>query len=69
MELVEAIKGRRSVRRYKPIPIPKETIMELCELASWAPSGMNRQNWFFVAVTGDYVRKVAEICYNGYMST
>ncbi len=67
MELAEAIKGRRSVRKYKSTPIPKETIMELYELASWAPSGMNRQNWFFVAVTGEYVKKVAEICYKGYM--
>ncbi len=67
MELSDAIKGRRSVRRYKPTPIPKETIMEIYEMASWAPSGMNRQNWFFVAVTGDYVKRVADICHQGFI--
>ena len=67
MELAKAIKGRRSIRKYKPTPIPKETIMELYEMASWAPSGMNRQNWYFVAVTGEYVKKVADICYNGFI--
>ncbi len=66
MELKDAIRGRRSVRKYKPTPVSKETIMELYEMASWAPSGMNRQNWFFVAVTGEYVKKVAEICHQGY---
>ncbi len=67
MELEEAIKGRRSVRRYKPTPVSKETIMELYELASWAPSGMNRQNWFFVAVTGNCVKRVAQICHQGFL--
>ncbi len=50
MELVEAIRTRRSVRKYKEEPIPAQTIRELLELAVWAPSGMNTQPWAFVVV-------------------
>ncbi len=52
MELSEAIKGRRSVRKFKPQPVPKETIAKILDLALWAPSGMNRQEWYFVVVQG-----------------
>ncbi|RLD99803.1 MAG: NAD(P)H-flavin oxidoreductase [Aquificota bacterium] len=37
-------------------------------MAVWAPSGMNRQNWFFVVVAGDLRDRVVEICYQGYLS-
>ena len=52
MQLEEAIKGRRSVRKFKPQAIPKELIGKILDLAMWAPSGMNRQEWFFVVVQG-----------------
>lgn len=52
MELTEAIRGRRSVRKFKPQPIAKETLVKLLDLAGWAPSGMNRQEWYFVVVQG-----------------
>jgi nitroreductase len=52
MELSEAIQGRRSVRRFKPQPVPQKTLARLMEMALWAPSGMNRQEWYFVAVQG-----------------
>jgi nitroreductase len=53
MQLEEAIKGRRSVRKFKPQPVPKEIIEKILELAIWAPSGMNRQEWFFLVVQGE----------------
>ena len=37
MELLEAIKSRRSVRAYKPDPVPVEVLTELPEVARWAP--------------------------------
>jgi nitroreductase len=52
MELTEAIRGRRSVRKFKPQPVAKETLVKLLDLAGWAPSGMNRQEWYFVVVQG-----------------
>ena len=66
MELREAIKGRRSVRKYKPDPVPKEVIEELFEYALWAPSGMNRQNWYFVVVTGRMRDGIVRICEKAY---
>jgi nitroreductase len=53
MELYEAIKGRRSIRRFKPDAVPKEVLDRILEMAIWAPSGMNLQNWYFLVVTGE----------------
>ncbi len=52
MELSEVIKGRRSVRRFKPEPIPRDVIENILELAQGAPSAMNQQDWRFIVVTG-----------------
>lgn len=61
MELEEAIKGRRSVRQFKPDPVPKEILDHLLELAMWAPSGMNRQEWSFVVVQGEKIEEMKNI--------
>jgi len=50
MEVKEAIKTRRSVRKYKDKSVPKETILALLKAASLAPSATNRQPWEFVVV-------------------
>ena len=61
MKLYEAIKGRRSIRRFKPDPVSKEVLDRIFEMAMWAPSGMNLQNWHFVVVTGDRKEALVEI--------
>ncbi len=61
MELAEAIKGRRSVRKFKSDPIPKDVLEGILDLAIWAPSGMNRQEWYFVVVQGEKVEKIKKI--------
>ena len=48
--LLALIKRRRSIRRYKPEPVPMETVMKVLEAARWAPSGDNSQPWEFVVV-------------------
>ena len=53
MELTEAIRKRRSVRRYREEPVPEEVLRELLELACWAPSAENEQPWYFVALTSE----------------
>ena len=50
-ELLGIIRGRRSVRRFKPDPVPPGDIERMLEAALWAPSGSNTQPWFFTAVT------------------
>ena len=51
MELWEAIKGRRSVRRFADRPVDPAALERLAEAAAWAPSGGNAQTWRFVIVT------------------
>ena len=51
MELMDAIKGRRSIRKFTGEPVARETIEHLLEAATWAPSGQNLQPWYFVALT------------------
>jgi nitroreductase len=46
----EAIRQRRSIRKFKPDPVPDECITELLESARLAPSGCNAQPWRFKIV-------------------
>lgn len=58
MEVKEAIKSRRSVRRYKDTPVPQETILELLGAANLAPSATNRQPLEFVVANRAYLKKL-----------
>lgn len=46
----EIIKKRRSIRRFKDIPVEDEKILKIIEAARLAPSATNRQPWRFIAV-------------------
>lgn len=52
MELMQAIKDRRSVRDYTDEPVSREEILSLIEAAAASPSAMNLQPWSFVVVEG-----------------
>lgn len=52
------LRDRRSIRRYRPDPVPRALIDELLEAAIWAPSAHNRQPWRF-AVLSSPVHKAA----------
>jgi nitroreductase len=52
MTFDEVVMGRRSIRGYKPDPVPRALIEEIITLASRAPSSMNSQPWNFTVVTG-----------------
>jgi nitroreductase len=55
--------GRRSVRKYKPAPIPQEHLNLILEAARRAPTGANRQNWRMIVVRDpDVRRRTAEAC-------
>ncbi|MFC1921122.1 nitroreductase family protein [Chloroflexota bacterium] len=51
MTLMETIKNRRSIRSFKPDPVPEEVINLMLEAACLAPSGSNRQPWRFQLIT------------------
>jgi len=48
--LMNVILSRRSLRRYKPDPVPRAVIESLLEAAMWAPSAHNRQPWRFAII-------------------
>ena len=50
MEVLEAIKARRSIRHYKPDPVDDKTLQSVLEAAQWAPSWSNTQCWRFIVV-------------------
>ena len=47
-----AITSRRSIRRFLPTPVPRETIEQILAVASRAPSGTNTQPWKVTVLTG-----------------
>lgn len=53
MELIQAIQGRRSIRAFKPDPVPKEKIEEILKWATLAPSAINLQPWEFIIICGE----------------
>ena len=50
MEVMEAIKTRRSVRKYKPAPVDDSTVETVLEAARWAPSWKSTQCCRFIVV-------------------
>jgi nitroreductase len=49
--LLEGMRTTRALRRLKPDPVPRALLRKVCEAGTFAPSGGNRQPWFFIAVT------------------
>ncbi|HUL31568.1 MAG TPA: nitroreductase family protein [Thermodesulfobacteriota bacterium] len=56
MDLMEAIKGRRSIRKYKSDPVPEEVFRTLMEAVRWSPSWANTQCWEVIAVKDPSVK-------------
>ncbi|MBW1731466.1 MAG: nitroreductase [Deltaproteobacteria bacterium] len=50
--MLDIIKTRRSIRKFKPEKIEDSTIEKIIEMGTWAPSGLNNQPWRFVIVKG-----------------
>ena len=60
MDLVEAIKARKSIRGFKQDPIPQSVLEELLDIGRWSPSGVNAQSWEFVVLTGEALEAVKQ---------
>lgn len=58
MNTLEAIKFRRSIRKYRTdIPVPREDIRQLLEAAMMAPSACNTRPWEFVVIESREVKE------------
>lgn len=49
-DIIDVIISRKSIRRYKPDPVPDDMIDKILEAARWAPTGENYQPWRFIVV-------------------
>jgi len=58
MDMAEAIRNRKSIRGFKPDPVPREILEQILDLARRAPSTMNTQPWEFVVLTGEVLQKI-----------
>ena len=64
MNVSEAIRQRRSIRKFRSDPVPDEVIEKLLESARLAPSGSNRQPWRFIVVTDAKEKaELRQICF------
>ena len=54
----DVVLGRRSIRGFKPEPVPRETIREVIALAMRAPSSLNTQPWNFYVVAGEPLDRI-----------
>jgi nitroreductase len=65
MKVSEAIASRKTIRAFKPDPVPRETVEAILRLAARAPSGGNLQPWKVYALIGpardELVRRVAQV--------
>ena len=60
MDFETIVEERRSIRGYKPDPVPKQVIDEIVEIAKRAPSSMNTQPWHFHVITGEPLERIRE---------
>ena len=60
MNIVEAIRSRKSIRGFKPEGVPKEILREVLEIATRAPSAMNTQPWEFAVLTGNVLDEIRD---------
>lgn len=56
MDVFEAIKNRRSIRRYKTDPVDDTAVQKVLEAAHWAPSWGNTQCWRFIVVRDPQIK-------------
>jgi coenzyme F420-0:L-glutamate ligase/coenzyme F420-1:gamma-L-glutamate ligase len=57
LDIVELIKTRRSIRKFKPTKVSREIIKAVLDLARWAPSAHNAQPWRLVVIDDDSVKE------------
>ncbi len=66
VEVLEAIRTRRSVRSFKDEKISDEDAAKILEAARWAPSAGNKQPWTFIYVKDPQVLRMIKNCSPGF---
>ncbi len=58
MDLIEAIKSRKTIRAFKPDPVPQPVLREILDAARNSPSWGNTQPWEFAIVAGSQLEEI-----------
>ena len=58
MDILEALATRKSVRGFKPDPVPREILREVLQISGRAPSAVNSQPWEFFVLAGDVLENI-----------
>lgn len=66
MELLHALKTRRSLAQLKPDPVPRELVEQLLEAATWAPNHKKVEPWKFFVFTNESRQKLADAFVENY---
>ena len=62
MDVVEAINNRRSIRSFKPDPVPLDILRKIVDGALHAPSASNNQPWELAVVGGAKLEEIKQAC-------
>jgi nitroreductase len=60
LEILDTIKQRRSIRAFKPDPVPLSLLKQVLENAVWAPSWANTQPWEFAIASGTKLQDIVK---------
>jgi nitroreductase len=62
---IDLVRRRRSIRRYKPDPVPPDLIETCIEAARYAPTACDRQSWRFIITEGEIKDRIAGAALGG----
>ena len=66
MDVFDCIRTRRTVRDFKPDPVPEAIVQKILQAARWAPSSSNSQPWHFIVVKNrDTIKELGRIATQG----
>lgn len=66
MEVLEAVRTRRSIRSFDSRPVSDEDVIKILDAGRLAPSGGNRQAWSFIYVENPQVLRMVKNCSTGF---
>jgi len=58
MDIIEAIQRRKSIRSFKPDPVPREILQKIIDIARRSPSSLNTQPWEATVVAGAVLENI-----------
>jgi nitroreductase len=63
MNVVEALRGRRTIHTFRPEPVPETVILEALESARWAPNHRTTEPWHFYLLGPDAAARISHLNY------